>query len=209
MDILATDTPPPNSTEGDADRNHIFLAVGHACHRWEVVESSLAQMFVLLVESPTVAGLKAYGSVPSTNGRVEMLRQTAKAYCFNNEREPVLARVRQLLDRVRRGAGLRNKVVHGVVAHVTDSNFYRTQLCGPDEKAPAARHFLISASYNSRAVGLLMNPSYAWNSETVNTIADAFHQLAGELVEFNIRVLQGLSPSQFDTTTCFAMSSKS
>ena len=58
----------------------IHLGVGHALSNWEHVESSIAMLFSFLVESHSIAGIRAYGTINGSRGREAALRQASDAF---------------------------------------------------------------------------------------------------------------------------------
>src|ERR1700694_302193 len=76
----------PLSPSGDPDSKELFAAIGQALSEWENVESSLAELFAVLVSSRTKSpslwspAIQAYGSVIAFKSRCAMLRAAADAY---------------------------------------------------------------------------------------------------------------------------------
>jgi hypothetical protein len=58
-----TKIPPSPAHLGESDKDALHLAVGRALNEWELVESILALIFGLLVESRSSAARHAYGTL--------------------------------------------------------------------------------------------------------------------------------------------------
>jgi hypothetical protein len=89
------------------------MAVGSALDEWENVESGLARIFGLLVESSSVAALRAYGTITSASGRKEALEYAAIAF-FCAKPDPMTADYYSLFNAYSSAAQFRNNIAHGI-----------------------------------------------------------------------------------------------
>jgi len=126
---MATVRPPPTPRRpkpwdapaqppaGAPTRDAVFLEVGRALSAWEAVESNLAYIFATLVtpRGSQLAALRAYGSVLTARGRIEMMVAAAAAFFFGQEGVQEHAAIRNLLEEVAGFAGRRNDIAHGIV----------------------------------------------------------------------------------------------
>ena len=114
--------PRPRSATGDADPTLLFQHVGMALTRWENLETELAELFDLLVESKTRAGFSAYTTVVSSKSRGEMIEAaTGRFFAKQPERKQ---HTRDLLMRVTKFSARRNEIAHGVVLHLRSFGYY-------------------------------------------------------------------------------------
>lgn len=66
--------------DGAQSEKLIYLGVGHALSNWEHVESSIAMLFSTFIESRTIAGSRAYGTINGSRAREAALRQAADTF---------------------------------------------------------------------------------------------------------------------------------
>lgn len=109
--------PPAPPPVGALTRDSVFLEVGRALSAWEAVEGNLAYIFATLVapRGSQLAALRAYGSVLTGRGRVEMILAAAAALFFGQEEAKEYAALRNLLEEAAGFAGRRNEIAHGIV----------------------------------------------------------------------------------------------
>src|SRR4051812_41171572 len=77
---------PALSAQGDATEDEIYLSVGRALSRWELVDNFMARLFATLVNSPSQASARAFGTVVSPQGRRDMLEKAGEVYFDNQDR---------------------------------------------------------------------------------------------------------------------------
>jgi hypothetical protein len=68
------------ATRGPQNPQVIYLGVGHALSNWEHVEAAAAMFFSAFVESRTIAGIRAYGTINGSRAREAALRQVAETF---------------------------------------------------------------------------------------------------------------------------------
>ena len=66
--------------DGAPSNKHIHIGVGHALSNWEPVKSAGAMFFSAFVKSPSIAGIRAYGTINGSRAREAALRQAADAF---------------------------------------------------------------------------------------------------------------------------------
>jgi hypothetical protein len=109
----------PKSAQGDADSSAIFFSVGRATHYWEMLESSLSELFDCLVSgAPSAmqsnrAAHIAYAAAGSSLNKNDILRAVAD---FVLRGANLLDDALGLIDEVRNFAPRRNEIAHGMVA---------------------------------------------------------------------------------------------
>jgi hypothetical protein len=104
---------PSETYLGEPTKDSLHMAVGSALDEWENVESVLARIFGLLVQSRSVAALRAYGTITSASGRKEALKQAAVAF-FYGKPDPMMADYYSLFNAYASAAQFRNNIAHGI-----------------------------------------------------------------------------------------------
>jgi hypothetical protein len=138
---------PARSERGDRDWLTLYVVVGRALSQWEALEICLGELFMLLVESPSLAASRAYGALASVPARKSAL-EFAGAEFFDNAQidqrnKPVLDKI---LANYTEASSRRNDIAHGIV-----TRFEKGSWEGPGG-------FLVPAEYNSRRTTTV--PSY-------------------------------------------------
>lgn len=128
--------PPPQESHGSQEREPIFLSVGRALSSWELVESSLADMYHVLVELNNDLLIK-YGLIFSSNPKSDLLLKSAKVFIPKYLPDFSISEFEQLIENYKNGAMRRNEIAHGIVAGLA--------LNGNDNRGL----FLCPPSYNS------------------------------------------------------------
>ncbi len=65
---------------GAPDEKLVYIGVGHALSNWEHVESAGAMFFSTFIESASIAGTRAYGTINGSRAREAALRQAADTF---------------------------------------------------------------------------------------------------------------------------------
>jgi hypothetical protein len=135
---------PDAQSQGDADADAIYAAVGRALSTWELLEMAAVDLFVLFVQSYSPAAKRAYGSIISASGRRDTILAAAET-CFliHKVTEADALKIRRFVEHWAVASGRRNDIAHGVVTRVS---------IGEKERG----HFLRPADYNTnknRATG--------------------------------------------------------
>lgn len=137
---------PDKKLKGSDDISAIYHAVGIALTYWELVEEMYARLFAHLVESPSDAAKRAYGSIISASGRHDAL-EAASVIFFGDRRSDVGFSVcRKYLKARRLASARRNEIAHGMATH------YST----PAEPQHGA--FLVPPFYNTGKTEAYVDP---------------------------------------------------
>ncbi|MDR6935473.1 hypothetical protein [Luteibacter sp. 3190] len=180
----------------DASVDQIFHAVGFALTAWELAESALAALFLVVSNVTDANGVnairRAFGSVESSAGRRRALKAAAEIYFGNYWSEP---RFRKPFDQLTKafegGSSRRDEIAHGVA--------YPMSI---DGKAVGA--FLYPAEYNTERtlpwIASLDDPfaitraRYRYSSAAIYEYAKRFSELSNKVWEYaaSIRKVNGV-----------------
>lgn len=109
-------TPPKPSLEGDATRDPLFLAVGKALNNWENAEGHFASLFSLFIGAQTVAAGRVYGTILSTSGRSQALREASQlAFLKVHASKAYTDAWARLANHYSAASQRRNEITHGHV----------------------------------------------------------------------------------------------
>jgi hypothetical protein len=137
---------PAQSERGDRDWLTLYVAVGRALSQWEALEICLGELFMLLVESPSLAASRAYGALASVPARKSALELAGEEFFdtaqIDRRNKPVL---RKILANYSEASSRRKDIAHGIVTR------FESTWEGPGG-------FLVPAEYNSRRTTTV--PSY-------------------------------------------------
>jgi hypothetical protein len=111
----------PRVKKGDAKSDAIFLVVGAAITEWERLESSLAELFDLLLASTNRAAFKVYQSSKTSNARGEMLSAAIPLDRASDAENEELA---TFISTVNKFAARRNEIAHGQVHNLGKYGYY-------------------------------------------------------------------------------------
>lgn len=189
---------PLAPTEGDADKNVTFAAVGSALSAWEKLEESVTKIFSDLVspDQTSLAAERAYGSVLSFRGRADLVDAAADAAFFLSPNDPLKAALDDLVKEIRNFASRRNEIAHGKV-----TDYYRPSgllLLVTGHRTRRAGYVLEPTSYatNKRELhpGRILletayqKPRYAYSSTEILTFQTHFERLAEQARLISIKV---------------------
>ena len=109
---------PPFPKVGDATLKDVYCAVGEALTDWEKLDRNLAAVFALLISGETsqLAPMRAYGSIVSARGRVDLVRAACSAKFAERPNRNLRLRLQELLDEAEAFAARRNDIAHGIAA---------------------------------------------------------------------------------------------
>lgn len=96
--------------DGAQSEKLVYLGVGHALSNWEHVESSMAVLFSTFVESRTIAGIRAYGTINGSRAREAALRQAADA--FFSIRKATHRKDRAAYEEINKFEKITNSLIH-------------------------------------------------------------------------------------------------
>jgi hypothetical protein len=137
------------ATKGARNPQVIYLGVGHALSNWERVESAAAMFFSEFVESRSVAGIRAYGTINGSRGREAALRQAAETFFslrkVGHQKErathDIIAKTEKVVNRLIHNYGQasarRTDIAHGIAEELSR------------DKAPEMSWFLVAPNYRS------------------------------------------------------------
>lgn len=198
---------PANDHEGDRLPDTLYSAVGRLAHAWEVTESSLASLFMEMVEAPSSSAQFAYGAIIGSAARCDMIAAAAKGYVFRKKDlyspELKLSDITKYIEAARRLGGLRNLCVHSVVVRDVPETGFFLQL----EPTGPASYFITPALYNTSKTGEHMRPSVWYASETVEIIRGAIVNYRNALDRFLYSTLRKNSPPVGDIRIMVAKTS--
>lgn len=149
----------------------IFTAVGEALTEWENAEAILALLFGVFLgeEGVSLAAQRAYGSVASFSGRLDLLKGAASGYFERHPHEDHEAAFKSLAKNALRASARRNEIAHGSVT-------LYPRWCAAED---TVGYLLMPASYSSVKNDDHWEPKYAYNAETIHQYGRQFRDLAG------------------------------
>lgn len=174
---------------GDASSDVLFRSVGAALTQWQMVESSFASLFGMLVHSEFVLAGRVYGSLVSPGTRRDALEAAWEVRCANGRIEEGDRATWSLLLKHHTSANQRrNEIAHAMVVGLGVDN---------------ANHgfFLVPPSYNTGKTDMafvsLMTKTgldsfghhYRYTSADVNRFAQNFVELSRWASRFSGRYL--------------------
>lgn len=199
---------PAPGDQGDATEDAIYLAVGRALSRWELVDNFMARLFATLVNSPSQASARAFGSVVSPQGRREMVENAGEIYFDDPNRHKHDAGVLgKLLKNYGEAASRRNDIAHGIAAEITDGakpklgwflvppdyNSKRTSPPAIAERAFGEAQFSVGAEFHiSRNRSYLKRANYTYTSADIISFTRKFEELGLVTTHFvnNLRSIE-------------------
>lgn len=132
----------PIQAKGDDSADPLFLAVGRALTAWELMDAAQASLFSWLVNSRAGAAEAAYGMVASASGRCDMVLAAASEI-FPPDAE-LLLEIEKTISDIRRAAGRRNDIAHGVVTKLSE------EIKNAHSAFKLEGYFLASNGWNTR-----------------------------------------------------------
>ena len=185
---------PVERDRGERDWMSLYVAVGRALSQWEALEICLGELFMLLVESPSLAASRAYGALASVPARRDAL-QFAGAEFFVNPQ--IDQRNKPFLDKILadywQASGRRNDIAHGIVTRFTkgswegpggflvpaDYNSKRTTTIPNYERALFGKYFAIPPGFTSiRHAQFLERADYAYTAAHIKDFTEKFLNFA-------------------------------
>ena len=104
-----------------AEHNEFLLAYAHAILSWQHVEKTLFQIFALVIRSTQYNALSAsFHSIINTNARLDVVDAALRSV-FNDGSDEIKEWT-PLRKRIRKHAGRRNAMAHGMLTMHTDSS---------------------------------------------------------------------------------------
>jgi hypothetical protein len=158
---------PSESYLGERDKDALHVRVGSAINEWEILESALARIFAHMVESRSMAAVRAYGTI--TAGRREALDVAAIEF-FRGKPDPMMADFYELFSAYAAAAQYRNNIAHGIC-------YGRVYVGG---KAPTT-WFLYPPQYNTKKRNEGINDdaaAYIYNADDILHCETRFKRLS-------------------------------
>lgn len=120
------------ASQGDTEPEAIFVQVGAALSAWEMLESSLAELFDALVSAPhnSRAGFVAFSAVTTSSARTEMLSAAIKQR--KKEKSTIPDKLIEFIDIVSKFAARRNEIAHGRIYSIEGKEYF----FGPNNISP-------------------------------------------------------------------------
>lgn len=116
---------PPPSDQGAPTAEDVFLSVGRALSAWEQGEMMLAKLFGLLVEGDTDAAERAYGTLPGSRGRKDMILEAGVIYTQRHGHAFPMDELRLLMSHYDSASGRRSDIAHGMVMGINTGDVQR------------------------------------------------------------------------------------
>jgi hypothetical protein len=186
---------PPSRDKGDATPDLIHERMGLALTTWEGIEYHFVGLFCHFIEPrDTRAASRAYGSISSSQGRMEALDNCAGVYFqlhkVSEELEKEFKLIRRHFDKAR---GLRNDIAHAITIDF--------QFGGGDD---AAGVFLLPAMYGTRKTLAfvpedgdrfsILRSKYRFTAEDIHLITLKFRLLGGMILAFHSKLAAAHPP---------------
>jgi hypothetical protein len=161
---------------GAATDDALYIAVGAALSTWELVEEGLAELFALFIGAPEAGpasghqpAIRAYGSVISFKGRIEMVSAAAQAFFHKEPDSPVYQQFGRLMVEASGYSGRRNDIAHGRVQLMPGKGFY-----------------VFPGLYNSSKNPVGREAVYAYNDTQVHHYREGFRALSEKLTDYAV-----------------------
>lgn len=193
---------PPMKEMGDDNEDTVFLSVGRALSQWESLESILAMMFGLFVESDSSAAVRAYGAIASSTGRKDALAKAAEVFSSKRGDKFPQKDFDLLMNHFGKAQGRRNEIAHGMVMSFKIGD-------------QARGFFLVPAHYNSRKTDAKTLPfwrevqqskdefrvfghDYRYTSADIDHFITLFSKLAIQANGLFMEQLMGVTQERFE-----------
>jgi hypothetical protein len=213
------------ANEGAPSNKIIHLGVGHALSNWEQVEAAGALFFSTLVESDSIAAIRAYGTINGSRAREAALRQASQTFFLLRRDANEADRV--VYDEIKKFENTANCLIHNYgqasarrtdIAHGIAWELSREQkaeqswfLVAPNYQSPKTRNW-IEDDLKLRAAKKLTlsdsaarfdynkfyykNSEYVFGASELKTFAGKFSYLWADMLCF----LHTLDPKKFMLT---------
>lgn len=175
---------PPQQDIGSSNPDAIHLSVGRALSCWESLESSLAMLFGVFIESESQAGQSAYGAITSTQPRAEALANAAAFFADRNAGEFPADEFSLMLKHYRAGAARRNEIAHGMamtyrMEDVDKGVFLVPAMYNTRKNTAKTTAFWMSIQNNVNADPYaVFGQSYRYTSKDIDSFSSKFDELA-------------------------------
>jgi hypothetical protein len=150
--------PAPYPEQGEADVDHLFIAIGRALTEWELFEEALSWTFAILVTgrpgTPSLPAIHAYGTIVAFRGRSEMVEAAARSYEAEHSSSTAIAPLFDLLADAGRFSGRRNEIAHGIAQPFFTREAMDRMEYDLEDKTEPDGFILLPSSYNTKKHGL-------------------------------------------------------
>lgn len=178
---------PPIPEKGDWSAERLFASIGRALTAWEGFEISIADLFSSFL-SPSLSNLpaqRAYGTILSASGRVEMVKRAGEAYFLETPHAAAEAEFEETTKLAQRYASRRNEIAHGIVGAYSTPNGPTIGLALLPPRYASNKHML---EKRDAPLPPKETPKYAYTSAEILFFRDRFsdmikptHRLASRL----------------------------
>lgn len=181
--------PPPLPKKGEWSEQALYESVGRALTAWERFDRCLGILFHAFV-SPTLYHLpieRAYGTVSSFAGKVDMAEAAAEAYFLSAPDEKNEEDWRIIKRDAMKFATIRNNIAHGAVTDYTCPAGHVSGLALlPSEFATKKTTLRGDIDLNVAWAAKITEPKYAYGCAEIDFFAKQFNAL-----QTPVRSLQG------------------
>ena len=161
------------------DFSAIYLAVGVAITRWQLVEGALTQLFIVLLRAKANAASAAFNSVLSFRTKVDMVRKAAVVQL----KDTLLDECMSLCKRLDKKANKRNQLAHFMV--VQDA---------PQDKPLDIKQYLTPTVFDAARRLRRKGKPPMLDAKDIRQRAKGFDDLSRQVLEFSEKVKKALAP---------------
>jgi hypothetical protein len=186
---------PPLPKKGDASKSITYEAVGLALSNWESFEFGLGLIFITLLRADEgIAARRAYGSIITFRGRLEMIEAAAEAYFLIHRAPRVKADFRSLMNRAQKYGARRNEIAHGQVKEFRLDRRRKAEGWALCPSHFSSNKITLSGTRQRRAYSLaptrlaVTKPRYIYTSAEISAFAECFRELGDEAAKLLRRV---------------------
>jgi hypothetical protein len=192
---------PDIEERGSRNEDEIYLAVGRALSKWELVENEFIELYALFIGCKNIhqsylkffPALRAYGSQISFSSRIEMVAAAGNAYFFllkgeeKKKAESAEAEFPKFLARCRNYSTLRNDIAHGMAQIRVDR--------GENGKLEQFKgNYLFPGLFASRKYPLGQRVMFAYTAVQIEKMAEQFEELSRDVSVFKSDIEHGPWP---------------
>lgn len=183
------------AAKGARHQSVIYLGAGHALSNWEHVEAAGAMFFSTFVESRSIAGIRAYGTINGSRAREAAIRQAAETFFSLRKVEhrkdriayDIITKTEKMANRLIHNYGQasarRTDIAHGVAHELSREKGHELSwfLVAPNYQSPKTANWIADDIGLREAKGLRLadpgayydyNKFYYKNSEYVFGVAE-------------------------------------
>jgi hypothetical protein len=168
--------PPPFPAKGDQDVRNTYEWIGRALTEWESFEANFGAIFGILVGDPNIISpaMRAYGSVLTFRGRVDMTTAAAKAF-FTQHPNQASYFFETIKEEAIGYAMRRNEIAHGIVQlYYPRGKKADGTVLGPSRFATSKQKL----TWETGQFPFKITPTYAYASAELMIFTRDFHSLA-------------------------------